>query len=84
MKPVQFFYGLMDLDATDGLASVQIDFNEENYEKGPEKTFSELDWIETQTLLDNGTIEVDGTVDDKSRYDDRIKEIDSQVSAVKN
>ena len=39
MKPVQFFYGLMDLDATDGLASVQIDFNEENYEKGPEKTF---------------------------------------------
>ena len=125
MKPVQFFYGLMDLDATDGLASVQIDFNEENYEKGPEKTFSELDWIETQTLLDNGTIEIDGTkgvwytwiddipdalpyishvillpndetqtlmqidydfdgtVDDKSRYDDRMKEFDAQISVVK-
>lgn len=125
MKPVQFFYGLMDLDATDGLASVQIDFNEENYEKGPEKTFSELDWIETQTLLDNGTIEIDGTkgvwytwiddipdalpyishvillpndetqtlmqidydfdgtVDDKSRYDDRMKEFDAQISVLK-
>ena len=85
----------------------------------------ELDWIETQTLLDNGTIEIDGTkgvwytwiddipdalpyishvillpndetqtlmqidydfdgtVDDKSRYDDRMKEFDAQISVVK-
>ncbi|MBQ6857422.1 MAG: hypothetical protein IJO13_10005 [Lachnospiraceae bacterium] len=60
LKPAQFFYGLMDIEATDGLESLQIDFNEEDYAKGVEQVFDEIDWDDTMQLLGDGTIEIDG------------------------
>ena len=59
MKPVQFFYGLMDESETDGMVSAQIDFDEENYEKGPEQTFAEMSWEDVK-LMGDGRIEIDG------------------------
>lgn len=61
MKPVQFFYGEMDVEAedSDGMASVQVDFDEENYEKGAEKTFAEMKWTDLD-LLGDGPFEADG------------------------
>ena len=120
MKPVQFFYGLMDDAETDGMVSAQIDFDEESYEKGPEQTFAEMSWEDVR-LIGDGKIEIDGIegkwytwldelpdsmpymshvimipndetqtlmnidydfnadVGDVSIYDDRIKELDSQI-----
>ena len=122
LNPAQFFYGTMDLEATDGMASVQIDFDSENYEKGAEQAFAEIGWEDLE-LLNDGPFEndgikgkwytcrdmfeedsmsymehvimipndetktivsidysFDGEVDDLSRYDDRIKELDGKIS----
>lgn len=66
LKPSQFFYGLMDLDATDGMVSMQIDFDDEGYAKGVEQAFADTESDEEDeeddgsTLLDSGTLEIDG------------------------
>ena len=51
----------MDVEAedSDGMASVQVDFDEENYEKGAEKTFAEMKWTDLE-LLGDGPFEADG------------------------
>ena len=118
LNPSQFFYGLMDVEATDGLVSVQIDFDDDAYRKGLEQTFAGIEKDYSDTLLGSGTIEINGAecrwytwvdgladsmtymshvimipidelqtimcisydfdadVEDLTRYDDRIKELD--------
>ena len=66
LKPSQFFYGLMDLDATDGMVSMQIDFDDEGYAKGVEQAFADTESDDEDeeddgsTLLDSGALEIDG------------------------
>lgn len=121
LKPAQFFYGLMDEEATDGLVSVQIDFHDDAYSEGVEKLFDETGLEDSDSLLDDGAIRIgdadgkwytyidslagsmtymshvimipvdelqtimcisydfDAEVDDLSRYEERIKEIDARI-----
>ena len=60
LKPAQFFYGLADVEITDGLVSMQADFDEEGYAKGPEQAFADMDWEDSSMLKGDGTIEIDG------------------------
>lgn len=60
LETSQLFYGLMYEGNTDGLVSMQVDFDYEDYAKGPEQAFADMDWEDDSTLKNDGTVGIGG------------------------